>query len=105
MADRRTGVQVRWWSRRLGMRLACFPIAMAALISSVRADGPEVEAKRSNEQLQKQLDGEIAALTARIDKSPDQVDNYSRRGDAYFFSGKFAKAVADYEKMVELDPE
>src|SRR5204863_5187651 len=36
---------------------------------------------------------------------PEDVDLYSRRGDANFFRGKFAEAVADYEKMVELKPD
>ena len=32
------------------------------------------------------------------------VDGHSRRGDARFFLGDFEGAVADYERMVELEP-
>ena len=34
----------------------------------------------------------------------EQVSLHSRRGDALFFLGRFAEAVADYEKMVALEP-
>lgn len=34
----------------------------------------------------------------------DQVGLLSQRGNAWFFLGEFKKSVADYEKMVELDP-
>lgn len=52
----------------------------------------------------KRFDDEIAQFTEQIGKSPNNVDGYSRRGDAFFFRGKFAEAAADYEKMVELEP-
>ena len=46
----------------------------------------------------------LAELTAEIAKSPKSVDLYSERGDHYFQTGEFSKALADYEKMVEIDP-
>lgn len=51
------------------------------------------------------FDEDIGRLTAQIEKSPKVVDLYSKRGDAFFFRGKFAAAVTDYEKMVELQPD
>lgn len=45
----------------------------------------------------KQIDDECRAVIAT---SP----NPSARGDAYFKLGRFAEAVADYDKMVELEP-
>jgi lipoprotein NlpI len=51
-----------------------------------------------------ELDEAIAALTRRIEADPKEVGAYSSRGDALFFRGRFADAVADYGKMVELDP-
>lgn len=42
-------------------------------------------------------------LTAAIEKSPESVDLYSRRGDVLFFLGKFAESAADYDKMVQLN--
>ena len=46
----------------------------------------------------------IAEGTEAIKANPKDVDAYSRRGDGYFFRGRFKEAVADYEKMVELEP-
>lgn len=43
-------------------------------------------------------------LTTAIAKSPTEVELYSQRGDVRFFLGDFKEAVADYEKMVQLDP-
>lgn len=51
------------------------------------------------------LDETIARLTMQIAESPKTFDLYSRRGDALFFRGKFAEAVADYEKTVEIEPQ
>jgi lipoprotein NlpI len=57
------------------------------------------------DKLNARLDADIASLTAEIEKSPKSVDLHSRRGDAFFFRGKFAEAVADYEKMAALKPD
>ena len=46
-----------------------------------------------------------ARLTVSIDAAPQTVDLYSQRGDVRFFLGEFTPAVADYSKMVTLDPE
>src|SRR5258707_14009152 len=56
-------------------------------------------------KLNARFDAEIASLTAQIEKSPKSVEFHSRRGDAFFFRGKFTEAVADYEKMVALQPD
>lgn len=47
---------------------------------------------------------EEAALTAGLAKSPDDLRLLSGRGDRRLFLGRFAEAVADYEKMIALDP-
>lgn len=47
----------------------------------------------------------IEENTRRIETDGKNEDLYSRRGDAYFFRGKFAEAVADYDKMIELQPD
>jgi lipoprotein NlpI len=65
--------------------------------SGLVADEPAGEA------LNRKFDDEISQLTREISRTG--VDLHSRRGDAYFFRGKFAEAVADYQKMVELDPQ
>src|SRR5438046_2284978 len=69
------------------------------------AEKPEEASQVERAKLNARFDDDIARLTAQIEKSPKNVDLYSRRGDAFFFRGKFAEAVADYEKMVELQPD
>jgi lipoprotein NlpI len=57
------------------------------------------------DRLNARFDADIAGLTAQTEKSPKSVDLYSRRGDAFFFRGKFAEAVADYETMATIQPD
>ncbi len=47
---------------------------------------------------------QIAKLDDATKAAPDSVRLYSQRGDAHLFLGHFAEAVADFEKMVALDP-
>lgn len=46
----------------------------------------------------------IEELSRSIGLSPKSVELYSERGDLYFQTRDFAKSLADYEKMVELNP-
>ena len=81
-------------------------IAALSIIASVCfavADEPPLSAERLAE-LQASWDKTIREMTISIEKSPRDLNAFSRRGDAYFFAGKFKEAVADYDKMVELDP-
>ncbi|MFN0051171.1 MAG: tetratricopeptide repeat protein [Planctomycetales bacterium] len=79
-----------------------FPIAT---VCSAAEDVSDVRTDAGRARLHAELDAEILRLTAEIDKSPNSVDLYSRRGDQLFFRGEFAKSVADFEKMVELQPD
>ena len=72
---------------------------------ALAADEAPPESEKVRQERNQRLDEDIARFTAEIDKSRKTVDLYSRRGDAFFFRGKFAEAVADYEKMVELKPD
>jgi lipoprotein NlpI len=49
------------------------------------------------------LTEQVTRLTAEIAIQPEKLELYSQRGDAQFFRGKFTEAVADYDRMVELD--
>src|SRR5262249_46943154 len=64
-----------------------------------------VAADDERDKMNARFDEDIARLTGQIEKAPKSVDFYSQRGDAYFFRGKFAEAVADYARMVELKPD
>jgi lipoprotein NlpI len=83
---------------------AAICLSFAALLLTLISSGPLL-ADNQHELLNKRFDDEIQQLTQQIEKSPKSADLYSRRGDACFFRGKFAQAVADYEKMVELNPD
>ena len=76
-------------------RVIFFVAVTAALASAADPD---------REKLNARFDKDIVRLTEEIAKAAKSVDLYSQRGDAYFYRGKFAEAVADYEKMVELQP-
>ncbi len=47
---------------------------------------------------------QIVGLGAALARAPEEVALYSRRGDRHLFLGNFAEAVADFEKMIVLDP-
>ncbi len=47
---------------------------------------------------------QVAAGDAALAKAPGAVGEYSARGDAHLFLGEFTGAVADFEKMIALDP-
>ena len=47
---------------------------------------------------------QIAKLDDAIKAAPDAVRLYSQRGDAHLFLGHFAESVADFEKMIALNP-
>jgi tetratricopeptide (TPR) repeat protein len=47
---------------------------------------------------------DLKELDAAIAKEPGNLNLYSRRGDLHFFLADFEKSVADYRKMIEIDP-
>jgi lipoprotein NlpI len=47
---------------------------------------------------------DLDRCTAELTRAPDSVRLHSRRGDCHLFLGHFAAAVADFEKMIALDP-
>jgi len=46
----------------------------------------------------------LQSLTRALADSPEAVRLYSQRGDAHLFLGRFPDAIADFEKMIALDP-
>lgn len=56
------------------------------------------------ERMEATLKQDVQRLSDEIATKPS-VELYSRRGDARFFLSRFDESLADYEKMVELDPE
>lgn len=91
-------IQILNW---LFVVIFCHPIwADDSTESAMKAPLSEAQQKSIHESLQKALTEAEATATEK----PNSIQAYSRRGDAYFFLGDFEKAVADYDKMIELDP-
>ena len=80
----------------------CRRAGLALVLLIAVSDIHLLAADDERDKLNARFDDEIARLTGQIEKAPKTVDLYSQRGDAFFFRGKFAEAVADYEKIVEL---
>lgn len=80
--------------------ILAFGTVMSPLFAGSPPPLPEAERKQLKEEFQKTIE----ETTREIEKSPEQIRLYSRRGDARFFAGDFKGAVRDYEKMVSLDP-
>lgn len=78
-------------------------IALFLLTSNLFAADAPLPADRV-ERMQKSFAESEAKLTEEIAEKPEDVDLFGKRADARFNQGKFAEAVADYDKMVELDP-
>ena len=92
--------------RLMACRLLLMTVVVALQEFAVRADEPDhpIPAE-AREQMRLALRKDVDRLTESIKQQPDNVDLYSSRGDALFFLGDFKAAVADYEKMVELEPD
>ena len=92
------------WETLMRLQM-CLTFLALLLVQSAGADDAN-EAGLTVEQtaeLAKSLEKSLAAAKLAIETNPKDLDAYSRRGDANFFLGKFAEAVADYDRMVELD--
>lgn len=77
--------------------------SMFLVTTGALAQEPPLSAETLRE-LQAGWERTIRETTTLIEQNPRDVMSYSRRGDAYFFSGRFQQAIADYDRMVELDP-
>ena len=82
--------------------LLCFArISTAQQTDSEQHPGP-LTVERITE-LNKTLNRSLEESTELIQRNPKSLKGYSQRGDAHFFLGQMKAAVADYDKMIELD--
>ncbi len=88
--------------RRAGLLLVGLGMLLPA---AGRSAEPHPLSPERRDQIERRWRAAAAKATQLIDQRPDDIALYSRRGDAWFFLGEFDKAVADFEKMVELDPD
>lgn len=83
----------------------CLTAAFLTLgLSCLGDDQPAapLSAERSAE-LTKSFEKNRDDATKAIEANPTNMGAYSKRGDAYFFLGKFAESVADYDQMLKID--
>ncbi len=73
----------------------------AGCLASLAAE-PEWPAWRA--ELIQKLTGQLKDVNEKVEKTPTEPAHLSRRGDLCLFLGAFPEAVADFEKMIELDP-
>lgn len=55
-------------------------------------------------EIKKSLDDQLGRLNAKLKNDPADVQAVSARGAVYFHLGKFTESVADFDRMIELDP-
>ncbi len=65
---------------------------------------PAVLTAETQARRRKEFTERAAAAEAALAGDAQSVSAYSARGDARLFLGEFAGAVADFEKMIALDP-
>lgn len=79
--------------------LSSLAVACSLVVTGILRAGPETVSEQSAAWKKT-----IEQTTAALAENPDSVSLHSRRGDAAFFLGRFPQAVADYDRMVALDP-
>jgi lipoprotein NlpI len=86
----------------LFMRGVVAGLVLAVTGASAAAEPPFPERERA--KMLQDLSERMVSLDQAIEQAPRTVALYSRRGDCRLFLGRFAAAVADFEKMIALDP-
>src|SRR5256885_14160543 len=107
---------IRHTVRRLTPSIACkqaptfrrknvfgwFYLTGALACALMAAEPPLPAAERA--KLITDLEARRASLDAALAQSPKDLALLSRRGDCHLFLGRFTDAIADFEKMIALDP-
>lgn len=89
-------------TRRLYLSYAGLALIALAATRCLAEELPVPAARRA--ALTAEFTQEVRKLDQAIAASSESVDLYSRRGDSHLFLGHFPQAVADFEKMILLDP-
>jgi lipoprotein NlpI len=85
------------------MRIALLTLAPVAALA-LAAESPLPSSAAEHAAMLAAFARDEAALTAALATHPDDLAALSRRGDRRLFLGRFAAAIADYERMIALDP-
>ncbi|MEO6567811.1 MAG: hypothetical protein ABIO94_03535, partial [Opitutaceae bacterium] len=73
------------------------------LVSTMAAAEPPISPTERARMLA-EFTAQLTSLDQAISEGAQDVTLYSRRGDCHLFLGQFARAVADFEKMIALAP-
>lgn len=84
------------------LRRLAFSLLFCVTAALASAAQPEWPFWRKD--LMEKFTNEYREIDAKLTKKPDTVEYLSRRGDLLLFMGAFPEAVADFEKMIALDP-
>jgi lipoprotein NlpI len=79
-------------------------LLLAGLLSHAATMGGHPLPEAERKVLRETFEQREKLLSARLIEEPENVSLYSSRGDARLFLSRFEEAVADYEKMIVLDP-
>lgn len=79
-------------------------ILLAVHVGTVAGDEHPLSAEK-REALRKSFEQMVERADRAIARNAKNPDDYSQRADGYFFLGRFDRAVADYDRMTELDPQ
>ncbi len=79
-------------------------LLLACSVTLSWADEVDVLTDEKRIRLRAEFTERAAAAEAALAGDAQSVSAYSARGDARLFLGEFAGAVADFEKMIALDP-
>ena len=85
---------------RLAVALLLCPLTPILL----HAAEPDIAAPAWRAPMLAKFFDDLKSCDAALVATPDSVPLLSRRGDCHLFLGHFAEAVADFEKMIVLDP-
>jgi lipoprotein NlpI len=79
-------------------------LVLFVLLTAAGADDAAKSLSPQSQKVRPALQERLKKLDAAEKAGPQEVQFYSQRGDVHFFLGEFPAALADYDKMVELDP-
>jgi len=87
-------------------RAALFALALIPTALCCAKENPTQQSDylKQTAKINEESAEQIKELTGRLQENSQDLQAYSRRGDAYFFGGNYDAAIADYEKMIEIDP-
>ena len=91
----------------MGIRSVLDAVALSGLLfgAALGAEPTEPLSKQQRREIESKLERRVGALTREIESKPKDSGLRMARGSAYFHLGKFPESAADFDVVVELDPQ